>query len=562
MEKTLKDEEEVKIKNTDEDEGNKIEVSENIPDEKESTSLKPHSEQESEQMHKVKKKRIILEQDTTWEHATSIVFIIIFICLSIYFFILEPDAPINKIPEINKEEIKKNNEIENTYKKSNTKQEPKEEIEICQEGFYVPKGHQHCQKCSVNNCASCKGFLYRDKCQSCLFSFIPVLEDKRVIRCYKPCEIGENEKCTSCFEDKCATCHKGYNLINGTCILNHSIRAIYNATTPKENIVLINKDYIKYVEEMIIDGHPVQNISFNFTFFFPGIHTIIMRLNTTNLDNAKKMFSNINKLININFTRMFNTENMISMRKMFQGCVNLQSIGLTNFKTGKVEDFSFMFDGCSSLSNINVSFFDTKNAKDISNMFLNCKSLKSISLKNFVTDQVVDMGGLFSGCSSLSSIDLSSFKTDNAKFMLYMFSGCSSLFQLDISSFKTDKVIDISYMFNGCSKLNSLNLKNFSSLSVTKMEGTFMGCEQLTSIDLSNFQTPCLQNVNKMFFGCDSLKNIDISNLKMNSTSNHTKLLFDSRIGKDGKMSLTGTFYNIIKNNIPSGWQVLKDDSK
>ena len=427
----------------------KIEVSDNLVDEKENTSLKNNLEPESEQkLLKPKKKEKTMQNDKTSEIVTSTVLIISFICFVIYYFF---SGDYTEEP------------LFNDYKKEKI-QSKKEELEICQFGYYVPQGHTHCHKCSVENCSKCRGRLYRDKCLSCQNSFVPIYDkEKNIKKCIIPCELGENEKCATCSGNICGSCHKGYNLVKGKCILNHSIKGFYITTHINESIIFINENYVKYINELIIDGHHQKKISYNYIFPKAGIHTIIMRLNTTNLDSGKKMFFNIPQLIVVNFTRMFNTEKMISMKGMFKDCIYLNSIGLSEFKTDKVEDFSYMFDNCSSLPSINISNFNTKNVKNINNMFSNCKSLKSISLKKFNTIQIVDMSGLFSGCSSLISINLSSFKTENTKFMQYMFAGCTSLKQLDISSFTSPKLNDISYMFKDCANLKFIDLKKFNS---------------------------------------------------------------------------------------------------
>ena len=522
-------------------------------DEKESTCLKSHSEKESEQIYKLKNKK--KENEIASKQESSAMFIILFFGLAFCISFYDP----RRFPRNNKLDYSKIKDegLSNLFPKSKKNQG---KVPTCQEGFYVPTGYQQCFKCSILNCSKCEGNIYNDRCLSCMNSFIPYYDEQMIIKkCSKPCEKGENEKCLTCLEDKCGSCHKGYNLVNGKCILNHSIRGIYESNIDKENILLINENYIKYIREMIIDGKPRKKISYNYTFRKVGIHTVIILLNTTNLDSGEKMFFNVTKLISINFTRMFNTDKMKTMRKMFKDCNNLISIGLSEFKTGKVEDFSFMFDNCSSLSYINISNFDTKNAKDISNMFLNCKSLKTISFKNFGTNQIINMAGLFSGCSSLISLDLSCFNTENCKYMSYMFSGCSSLNVLNISSFKTENVQDISYMFKDCSNLKSLDLQKFNSYKVINMEGTFMGCAKLTSIDLSSFHTPNIQNINKIFFGCNNLKNIDISHFKIASWNKENKI-FDSNIGKNGKIILKRKFYKIIKENIPIGWEKTKLD--
>ena len=146
----------------------------------------------------------------------------------------------------------------------------------------------------------------------------------------------------------------------------------------------------------------------------------------------------------------------------------------------------------------------------------------------------------------------------NTKFMLYMFAGCSCLTSIDISSFKTQKVNDMSYMFKDCSKIKKIDLSEFDTQNANNMEGMFKGCSSLTSIDLKNFKTENTKHIKKMFYGCKNLKQIDISSfaeLKGNSTLEDYEI-FDNNTSKIGKIKVNKTFYECIKNNTPSKWEV------
>ena len=560
MEENDRDDKEKKVENSEnldnEKENANIDALENLADEKEKLHLKPPSE---ERPQKVLKKRPKIEyKDTLCELITSIIFVILFICLALYFIFsekLSEEQLINKYPTDPKA---------NNYDKPNQNNEALEkhnykEKEICDEGNYVPKGHIHCIPCSVENCAECKGHRLRDHCLSCKKAFIPIYnKDKEIEKCtIETCNKGPNEKCLSCLGVKCGACNKGYKLVNGECLFIHSFKSIYKTNHHKRNILLINERYNQFIEEVIVDGHHLTKPSYNYTFEKPGTHTVLMRLKTDKLDSGKKMFFNATNLISISFTKDFKTGKMISMRKMFKDCINLKSIDFSQFDSKGVNDFSYAFDNCSSLENINFANFQTTNAKFFNSMFSNCKSLKSLSLKSFITIKALDMREMFLNCSSLTSIDLTHFNTENTEYMLYMFSGCSSLKQIDVSSFRTDKVKDISYMFKDCSSLKSIDLKKFNSIKVTNMEGIFEGCGMLNSIDLSNFHTDNLKNVNKMFFGCNNLQNIDISHIKILSWNKGDRI-FNSKIGKNGKIVVRRSFLDKIKDNIPSGWKIIK----
>ena len=175
-----------------------------------------------------------------------------------------------------------------------------------------------------------------------------------------------------------------------------------------------------------------------------------------------------------------NTDNVLTMREMFNYCSTLESLDLKNFKTGKVTDMQSMFNNCSSLTYLNVQGFETAAVTDMSWMFAGCSKLTTLDVSSFNTRQVKTMHMMFSNCSELENLDLGSFTTDNATMLSYMFRGCSSLTTLDLSTFKTSSVTDMTSMFSGCSNLTTIYAsKRWNTDVVTNSSGMFTGCTNL-----------------------------------------------------------------------------------
>ena len=59
-----------------------------------------------------------------------------------------------------------------------------------------------------------------------------------------------------------------------------------------------------------------------------------------------------------------------------------------------------MFEGCISLKKLDISNFNTINVLNMSHMFLSCKSLEKINLSNFRINNVINMNLMFIGCSN------------------------------------------------------------------------------------------------------------------------------------------------------------------
>ena len=230
----------------------------------------------------------------------------------------------------------------------------------------------------------------------------------------------------------------------------------------------------------------------------------------TSLTSTSSWFSQCTNLTSITGISNLKTDNVTSMRFMFNGCSSLTSLDLSNFNTSNVTDMGWMFKDCSSLTSINLDInkFDTQNVTDMGLMFEGCSSLIAINVSHFNTEKVTNMGQMFRNCSSLTSLDVSNFKTDIVESMHSMFNGCSSLAELNVSSFNTEKVTDIASMFYGCSGLTSLDVSNFRVNNITALSSMFNGCELLTTIDISGFNTSTVTEMNFMFYNCSALKTI------------------------------------------------------
>ena len=80
------------------------------------------------------------------------------------------------------------------------------------------------------------------------------------------CEIGEKKKCLICDEQEkeCIKCYPGYNLINNKCLVNFSIKAIYQTKYKNEKIKIMN-NFTDEIKEMIVDNLTI-NSSMNYTY--------------------------------------------------------------------------------------------------------------------------------------------------------------------------------------------------------------------------------------------------------------------------------------------------------
>ena len=139
------------------------------------------------------------------------------------------------------------------------------------------------------------------------------------------------------------------------------------------------------------------------------------------------------------------------MEGMFDNCISLTSLDLSEFSSDNLNDMSYMFAGSTKLKSIKFGDnFNTNKVITMYNMFYGCLSLTDFDLSSFDTTYVINMSGMFYKCQSITSLELSNFNTNRVQKMEQMFSYCSSLEYLDISDFDSSSLVDKdSYLFLG-----------------------------------------------------------------------------------------------------------------
>ena len=233
--------------------------------------------------------------------------------------------------------------------------------------------------------------------------------------------------------------------------------------------------------------------------------------------NQPKWYTYNNNISRVVFEASFANARPTSCYAWFQNFKNLTQIaGIENLNTENVTSMRDMFNGCSSLT--------------------------SLDLTNFNTAKVTDMKLLFANCSALESLDLSMFNTENVTSMPSMFNGATNLKTLNVSNFNTEKVNNMGHMFANCPNLTSLDLSSFNTKGVEYVDNIFKNCSNLTTIYASeNFAFGSgLKNGADMFLGCDKLKGFIEYNKNTDTDKNNSKFAnyktgyFTNLVGKNG----------------------------
>ena len=260
---------------------------------------------------------------------------------------------------------------------------------------------------------------------------------------------------------------------------------------------------------------------------------------------------------------ILNTENVTTMRAMFNNCTSLTDVDAYRLNTSNVVDMNSMFRNCKALQSLDlgthtvtpdlgkpltvISLFNTYKVRDMYAMFSGCNSLESITFNaGFTTPNVETMRLMFNGCINLVTLDLSHFNTSKVTDMTAMFQRCNSLNVLDISNFNTSKVENMQMMFYLCQNLNEINgISQFDTSNVTDFTQMFAFCENLQQIDVSRFNTSKSENLNFMFYGCSILTSLDISSFTIPSAEGSYGML-------NGCSALTQLTVNASANELES----------
>ena len=172
---------------------------------------------------------------------------------------------------------------------------------------------------------------------------------------------------------------------------------------------------------------------------------------------------------------VFINDKVDTFDSLFEDCEIIKKIKFLKVKRNNIKKMNSLFQSIFSEEE-KIYKFCTKNIINMSNMFNGCIRLQELDLSNIDTINVTNMSNIFKGCIKLTKLNLSNFNTINVTDMSNMFSGCVFLRELNISNFNTKNVINMSSMFSGCKNLKELNLSNFDTSNVTNMSSMFKEC--------------------------------------------------------------------------------------
>ena len=218
---------------------------------------------------------------------------------------------------------------------------------------------------------------------------------------------------------------------------------------------------------------------------------------------ATAMFNSCINLTTLDLTN-WGDMSRVNTRSMFTGCGSINNLDTRNWKittTGEGRYQNNMFNGCGSLEYLNTdNWFTTGNLNNLHGMFEACTSLRSqgtdintqhphgINVSNWNVSNVVNADEAFAGCSALTTLDVSNWNWSKTTGLENLFQNCVNLIDpIDISGWDMSKVTSIAGMFNGCQSITTLDVSSWDTSSITGMDSPFGGCISLVNCDYSGF---------------------------------------------------------------------------
>ena len=256
-------------------------------------------------------------------------------------------------------------------------------------------------------------------------------------------------------------------------------------------------------------------------------------------------FNGCSNLTTIEGIEYFNTENVTTMRYMFDSCESLKSLDLTNFNTENVTDMYYMFAYCKSLESLDLTNFNTAKVTNMAGMFQSCNALKTIYASDkFVTDQVTESTCMFSDCLKLK--DYTDSKEDHTYancgptgYFTYgsgyaMFDNATETLTFSYKGFKPEGAYELNEGGNTPEWIskNSYVKKvvfdaSFANTRPTSFFSWFRGCENLTTIEgIEYLNTENVENMSSMFRDCYALESLDLSSFNTAKVTSLSRMFY------------------------------------
>ena len=221
---------------------------------------------------------------------------------------------------------------------------------------------------------------------------------------------------------------------------------------------------------------------------------------------------------------------VLDFSNMFQDCVKLTSIDLSNFNFCNVTKFNNMFSGCTNLryfsfpKKIPLNCINFENI-DFSEMFFNCVSLTSIDLSDMTFYGINNITNIFSNCYNIQSIKLKGeyFESDYNGLLVEIFPIDNNIRELNLF----DLNMNLNYI--NLNNLNSLEeclyFKYYSNIKKCSKYIGFHYCGNCINLNIENYCTKIIDGEEFNFYYLEHQLNIPIEERECYWSNNFTNFL-------------------------------------
>lgn len=365
------------------------------------------------------------------------------------------------------------------------------------------------------------------------------------------------------------------------------------------------------IQEIVFNNSVKTAKNANEIFSLPNLKKIngLEKLDTSPATQMSKMFANTS-LTELDLTS-FNTSNVETMIKMFEGAKDLRKLNLSSFNVSKTKFMDSMF---TDVSLTHLTLGDQFRFKADSKLGSPISESGNHTMGTWIKDDYSTKGysplefaanygsgdlkaGTYiaerlrwgtapwsfdedTGVLTVEGGELGEYTTspwvrddeyrieenDIKKIVftepviapsdsLSLFSYLSNLEEIEGLSFlDTSKVTNMSRMFKDSPLLTHLDIAHFNTSSVLNMGGMFEGAESLEALDLNKWDVSKVENMEAMFAGAASLQNLQLNNWDTTSVKNMQRVFFFAMSLKDLDLSN----WNTVNANTESMFSFLE----
>ena len=222
---------------------------------------------------------------------------------------------------------------------------------------------------------------------------------------------------------------------------------------------------------LAVENWDVSKVT-EFNSMFSGDGSNVGDMNLTHLDLSKWDTSSARKINHMFYgcgdlkeldLSGWDVRNVYDMNHMFADCYSLEKIDFTGWQTDNLTNMDCVFNHCKVLKSVDLSMFNTSKVTLMCQLFEACYSLEEvIGLENFDTSKVTDFSEMFTS-TKLTKLDLSSFDTSSAKIIYSMFNDNPLLETIYVGDgWDMSNATSYNNMFGNCVKLVGGNGTTFA----------------------------------------------------------------------------------------------------